>query len=732
MPTLVLVADHDQTSLELMTAVLTRDGFRVMGAKDATELQALASKEPPALILCSEDLPGATLVELCQELKSEQATKVVVLAGDANTSLDAFGCAAILGRPFHYGTLREHLLDWGLLQDGEDTTPGFSFSVPVPEPVPFDADSLAPAPLAPGSAPTLMTTAAQALMAVAPIPLPNVGDAPAPVLMPVAKPMVEPAKAVVVTESFLPQDLLDEPTLADGAPTPAQEPKPVPETEPALELNLDELEQSQPAAEIELSPDMVIAASPAPQSAESPADGGAELSLDELVSGTLEPQPANAVATAPDIGLDLPGDLGAPVLAQAPPPAVTNAAPPPVAAQAVVAAAPPPAVLRAAPPPAAATAPPPAAPRTGSAPPPAAVGSAPPPAAAGAQSLPASLPRYGDLVAMPLPRLVFELYLATFSGVLLVARHGQKRTLYFWGGLPARIDADDAKETLVSVFLSHGRLTPEQAQQAKAKAVQGKISEADALLELDLVKKSELLDAHKSLTEDILVETFGWRDGTYRLDPNNRFGDTSLLAEVHPIKAIFRGVREHYDLTSLLTFFQGLRERYAVSTQLFKVHFEALGPFLRNLELVSLLDGKTTFEEILRSDDRRAMEVAQALYVLLVTDMVRPREAPGEAAKVVPVMAAPPRAVAPADYREITRACDAIAKEYLRIKDCDAQEALQPKDSTAEATEQAYAAKLAPFLPERLPAGLPDDMTRRAREIRDLLGRAKALLLQAS
>ena len=137
--------------------------------------------------------------------------------------------------------------------------------------------------------------------------------------------------------------------------------------------------------------------------------------------------------------------------------------------------------------------------------------------------------------------------------------------------------------------------------------------------------------------------TFVKRDGTPHSDPVtadfvvgadgiNSAVRAALIDDGAPRdngRVIWRGVVENYDLDGLFAFFVPMRSRYVVAGDLFAVHYETLGLFLRDFEVGPLLTGKLTFEQCLRSDDTRAVQIAQALYVLLVTEMIRPAAEPG-------------------------------------------------------------------------------------------------------
>lgn len=249
------------------------------------------------------------------------------------------------------------------------------------------------------------------------------------------------------------------------------------------------------------------------------------------------------------------------------------------------------------------------------------------------------------------------------------------------------------------------------------------------LIDQGILHEAELLEVLHELTELRLTDCFGWREGTYAIEPGVEFAEHVVLAPVHPIRAIFRGVSEKYDFASLFTYFGPLKERFVVATELFSVHYETLEPFLRYLEFIKLLDGKTTFMAALRSDDSHALEIVRTLYVLLVTDMIRPTVKPGEPVRVPDTQAAHSKQIAVMDYRELTAICDSVAREYLRIKESDYFDVLGlTGDVTDSAVNQAYEQFVARFSPEKLPAGVPDDIARHARAIINIATMARDAL----
>ncbi|MFC1611701.1 tetratricopeptide repeat protein, partial [Myxococcota bacterium] len=347
-------------------------------------------------------------------------------------------------------------------------------------------------------------------------------------------------------------------------------------------------------------------------------------------------------------------------------------------------------------------------------------------AGSAAPAVPAlDVPLSGNVREVPLPRLVYKLYLATFSGVVHLASSAANRTIYVWGGMPVRVDSQQLNEALGRMLLEHGRLTVDQYTRSLEMMQEKGCRQGEALIEMGAISELDLLDALQQQTEVKLTNSFAWREADYRLEARTDFARDSVLSEVHPLKAIWRGVHEHYDLDSLLGYFVELQSRYIVATELFGVYFETLGPFLRNLDLMKHLDGKTTFAQALQQDPR-TLEVAQVLYVLLVTDMVQPTQEPGAAAREPSALS---RQALPTDPAEASRLADEIAGEYLRVKESDYVDALRvDTSSSSEEVDAAYANIIAALKLDNLPPGLSDEVLKRAREIREILARARLVM----
>lgn len=76
---IVLVVDDDQQIRQLVADRLSRDGYDVRMASDATEALQLTARELPSVILLDVIMPGVSGIELCRRLKSDPRTAQIPL-----------------------------------------------------------------------------------------------------------------------------------------------------------------------------------------------------------------------------------------------------------------------------------------------------------------------------------------------------------------------------------------------------------------------------------------------------------------------------------------------------------------------------------------------------------------------------------------------------------------------------------------------------------------------------
>ena len=105
----ILVIDDDPTILELMTAVLTEEGYAVDAALTGNAVLADGSGiRPPELVVLDMFLPGISGAELAEALRAKYGAELPILVTSASSVEDqaqAFGAYDYLSKPFDLETL---------------------------------------------------------------------------------------------------------------------------------------------------------------------------------------------------------------------------------------------------------------------------------------------------------------------------------------------------------------------------------------------------------------------------------------------------------------------------------------------------------------------------------------------------------------------------------------------------------------------------------------------------
>jgi len=117
--TRVLIVDDNPVNLKLARVVLAAQGFDVRTAIDAESALALLGEFGPQVILMDVQLPGMDGLELTRRLKSDPATRpIVVIAmtayamkGDEERMLQA-GCDGYIAKPIDTRTLADQVTQY--------------------------------------------------------------------------------------------------------------------------------------------------------------------------------------------------------------------------------------------------------------------------------------------------------------------------------------------------------------------------------------------------------------------------------------------------------------------------------------------------------------------------------------------------------------------------------------------------------------------------------------------
>lgn len=113
---LIYVADDDPSILELVSIVLTRGGFEVVGFETADALTAALALRAPAAVLLDVRIPGLSGLDALKAIKDDPVTAripVLMLTGDGRLDRIVLamqlGAAGYVMKPFDGAQLVERV-----------------------------------------------------------------------------------------------------------------------------------------------------------------------------------------------------------------------------------------------------------------------------------------------------------------------------------------------------------------------------------------------------------------------------------------------------------------------------------------------------------------------------------------------------------------------------------------------------------------------------------------------
>lgn len=114
----VLICDDETAPLEAMAWVVRKAGYEVVTAQNGEEAIRQARGHRPDLILLDIDMPLKDGYQVCEEIKSDPATRaghVLILTAFAQDyqkeKARASGCDEIMTKPFSPRKLRERIVE---------------------------------------------------------------------------------------------------------------------------------------------------------------------------------------------------------------------------------------------------------------------------------------------------------------------------------------------------------------------------------------------------------------------------------------------------------------------------------------------------------------------------------------------------------------------------------------------------------------------------------------------
>jgi hypothetical protein len=145
-----------------------------------------------------------------------------------------------------------------------------------------------------------------------------------------------------------------------------------------------------------------------------------------------------------------------------------------------------------------------------------------------------------------------NLHSAGWSGRCTLLRGEAEKSIYFDAGQPVFAVSTLAHDRLGDLLYREGKLTREQHARTRELTVEPGRRTAAQLVELGLLKSSEIFPALRRHVEEIIYSCFAWESAGYRLDGELASPENKLRLSGHPWALVMEGVRRKYGLERLV------------------------------------------------------------------------------------------------------------------------------------------------------------------------------------
>jgi CheY-like chemotaxis protein/tetratricopeptide (TPR) repeat protein len=245
-----------------------------------------------------------------------------------------------------------------------------------------------------------------------------------------------------------------------------------------------------------------------------------------------------------------------------------------------------------------------------------------------AQRPAASEPRaalQGSLSELPVAELLHQLHGMRANGVLEVVDGKKKKQVQLREGAPVAVRSNLVDETLGSLLVASGRITPDVLHHSLARVKQGEGLHGQILVAMHMLDEEDLARALRHQADEKLFELFAWTQGGFRFHRGARLkGGNALSLKRAPADVILRGARERVPAALVERFLDERADRVVTPGEKPFYHFQDVALDGAAKRILQRVDGSRPVRGLcVDEDDRRT------LYGLLTIELLelRPREA---------------------------------------------------------------------------------------------------------
>jgi len=231
------------------------------------------------------------------------------------------------------------------------------------------------------------------------------------------------------------------------------------------------------------------------------------------------------------------------------------------------------------------------------------------------------IPLSGKLRDTKLPTLLRFLQRNKKTGILNVHRNDLDKSIYLKNGDIIFATSKYPDDRLGEMLLKLGKITLDQYETSVRLLKQTGKRQGTILVEEGFISPKDLFQAVTHQVKEIILSLFTWIDGEYLFSDGDLPSEEVITLRMSTARLIYEGVHRIQDWTRLHRELPSLTMSLQITTDPL-VLFQDLGLDPSSRQLISLMDGNKTIEELFRQSTLSAFETLKCLCSLIAIGMV--------------------------------------------------------------------------------------------------------------
>lgn len=234
----------------------------------------------------------------------------------------------------------------------------------------------------------------------------------------------------------------------------------------------------------------------------------------------------------------------------------------------------------------------------------------------------------GVLAAVPLPRILHDLYSLRATGLLHLEQGEIKKVVYIKNGYPIFVRSNLVREFLGQILIRSGAIAADQLESCMTAARESGRQIGTVLIEAGLLTPHELNDILRRQVAEKLLDVFSWSEGNYRFIQAREFKEGVTSIDLSPANLILQGLREKASAAQLQTLLAPHLDRYLFPAENPLYRFQEIQLSPTEQRIFEQCKGELTPHELLDRHRLSRRDIEPLLAALLVTGILESRAEP--------------------------------------------------------------------------------------------------------